>query len=50
MLRREIAARCGAAAVQTFQFHAPRCDRVVGAVMDRLHRVAGEFPPRPAEA
>jgi RNA polymerase sigma-70 factor (ECF subfamily) len=36
MLRRAIAARFGAAAEQTFQFHAPRCDRVVAAVMRRI--------------
>lgn len=36
MLRRAIAARFGAAAEQTFQFHAPRCDRVVAAVMQHL--------------
>lgn len=36
MLRRAIAARFGAAAEQTFQFQAPRCDRVVAAVMHRI--------------
>jgi len=36
MLRRAVASRVGAAASATFQFHAPRCDRVVAAVMQRI--------------
>jgi RNA polymerase sigma-70 factor (ECF subfamily) len=36
MLRRAVAMRVGAAAADTFQFEAPRCDRVVAHVMHRL--------------
>ena len=36
MLRRELTARMGDAAATAFQFHAPRCDRVVMAVSVRL--------------
>ena len=36
MLRRAVAVRVGAAASYTFQFHAPRCNRVVAAVMRQL--------------
>ena len=36
MLRRAVALRVGAAASYTFQFHAPRCNRVVAAVMREL--------------
>jgi RNA polymerase sigma-70 factor, ECF subfamily len=35
-LRRAVARRVGAAAAEAFQFHAPRCDRVVAHVMPRL--------------
>lgn len=40
MLRREIASRVGDAAGQAFPFHAPRCDRVVAAVMTRIGEIA----------
>lgn len=33
MIRRAVAARIGDVASGTFQFHAPRCDRVVAAVL-----------------
>lgn len=36
MLRRSIAARVGTAATDAFQFHAPRCDRVVASVMRHI--------------
>lgn len=36
LLREELFARVGAAAQDTFAFYAPRCDRVVAAVMQRL--------------
>ena len=36
MLRRTVSARIGAAAAGAFQFHAPRCDRVVNAVLERI--------------
>jgi RNA polymerase sigma-70 factor (ECF subfamily) len=36
MIRREVTARIGAVAPGAFQFHAPRCDRVVAAVLARL--------------
>jgi RNA polymerase sigma-70 factor (ECF subfamily) len=36
MLRRAVAARVGSVAADAFQFHAPRCDRVVFSVMHRL--------------
>jgi RNA polymerase sigma-70 factor, ECF subfamily len=36
MLRRTVATRIGASAADTFQFHAPRCDRVVAHVIDHL--------------
>jgi RNA polymerase sigma-70 factor (ECF subfamily) len=36
MIRRSVSARIGAAAVGAFQFHAPRCDRVVNAVLERI--------------
>jgi RNA polymerase sigma-70 factor (ECF subfamily) len=38
MIRRSVAARIGATAAQSFQFQAPRCDRVVAAVLDRIKR------------
>jgi len=38
MIRRSVAARIGATAAQSFQFQAPRCDRVVAAVLERLKR------------
>jgi RNA polymerase sigma-70 factor, ECF subfamily len=37
LLREELFARAGASAAQAFGFHAVRCDRVVGAVLDRLN-------------
>jgi RNA polymerase sigma-70 factor, ECF subfamily len=36
MIRRAVSARLGAVAAGAFQFQAPRCDRVVAAVLDRL--------------
>jgi RNA polymerase sigma-70 factor (ECF subfamily) len=36
LLRQELYARAGASAPQAFGFHAVRCDRVVGAVLERL--------------
>jgi hypothetical protein len=33
MIRRAVTARIGAAAAGAFQFYAPRCDRVVTAVL-----------------
>jgi RNA polymerase sigma-70 factor (ECF subfamily) len=36
MIRRAVTARIGEVATGAFQFHAPRCDRVVAAVLDRV--------------
>lgn len=36
LLRKELYARAGAGAANAFPFHAPRCDRVVKAVFERL--------------
>jgi RNA polymerase sigma-70 factor, ECF subfamily len=36
MVRRAVTARIGAVAAEAFQFHAPRCDRVVAAVLARI--------------
>lgn len=36
MIRRAVTARIGAVAAGTFQFQAPRCDRVVAAVLARI--------------
>lgn len=36
MIRRAVSARIGGEAAAAFQFHAPRCDRVVAAVLQRL--------------
>ena len=36
MIRRGVSARIGGGARLAFQFHAPRCDRVVNAVLERL--------------
>ena len=36
MIRRAVTARIGEVAARTFQFHAPRCDRVVSAVLARI--------------
>jgi RNA polymerase sigma-70 factor (ECF subfamily) len=36
MIRRAVTARIGAVAAGVFQFEAPRCDRVVGAVLARI--------------
>ncbi len=38
MIRRSLAARVGASSASAFQFQAPRCDRVVAAVLDRISR------------
>jgi RNA polymerase sigma-70 factor, ECF subfamily len=37
LLRSRIADRMGAAAAESFQFHASRCDRVVAGVLARIH-------------
>jgi len=36
MIRNAVTARVGAAAAAAFQFHAPRCDRIVTAVLARI--------------
>jgi RNA polymerase sigma-70 factor (ECF subfamily) len=36
MIRRAVTAQIGEVAPGTFQFHAPRCDRVVAAVLQRI--------------
>jgi RNA polymerase sigma-70 factor (ECF subfamily) len=36
MIRRTVTARIGAVATGAFQFNAPRCDRVVAAVLARI--------------
>jgi RNA polymerase sigma-70 factor (ECF subfamily) len=36
MIRRAVTARLGSAAAGAFQFHAPRCDRVVAAVLTKI--------------
>lgn len=36
MIRRTVTARIGTVAAGAFQFHAPRCDRVVRAVLERI--------------
>ena len=36
MMRRAVTERIGGAASEAFQFHAPRCDRVVAAVLARI--------------
>ena len=36
MIRRAVTARIGSVASGAFQFHAPRCDRVVAAVLSRI--------------
>jgi RNA polymerase sigma-70 factor (ECF subfamily) len=36
MVRRAVASRLGGAAAGAFQFHAPRCDRVVAFVLERV--------------
>jgi len=38
MIRRAVTARIGSVATGAFQFHAPRCDRVVAAVLARIDR------------
>jgi RNA polymerase sigma-70 factor (ECF subfamily) len=38
MVRRSIIDRLGAAGQEAFQFHAFRCDRVVGAVLTEIRR------------
>lgn len=36
MIRRHMSTRLGPVAAEAFQFYAPRCDRVVAAVLDRI--------------
>jgi RNA polymerase sigma-70 factor (ECF subfamily) len=61
LLRRELTARMGDSAATAFQFHAPRCDRVVQAVCSRLAEIEaaagstrwsdpGDRPTPPARA
>ncbi len=38
LLRDDLFSRTGVAVAEAFQFHAPRCDRVVGAVLARIER------------
>ena len=38
MIRRAVSTRIGTAAGQAFEFPATRCDRVVGAVLERILR------------
>jgi hypothetical protein len=38
MVRRALTDRLGGSASMAFQFHATRCDRVVGAVMAEIRR------------
>ena len=38
MIRRAVTERIGGVAADAFQFHAPRCDRVVAAVLTRIAR------------
>jgi hypothetical protein len=38
LLRGELFARAGTSSTHAFDFHATRCDRVVGAVFERLER------------
>jgi RNA polymerase sigma-70 factor, ECF subfamily len=40
MIRRAVTARIGEVAAGAFQFHAPRCDRVVSAVLARVCQVS----------
>jgi RNA polymerase sigma-70 factor (ECF subfamily) len=40
MIRRSVTARIGAVAAEAFPFHAPRCDRVVQAVLTSITRPA----------
>ena len=44
MIRRAVSARIGGEVGHTFQFHAPRCDRVVNAVLGRLHLLEHQSP------
>lgn len=43
MIRRAVTARIGAVAAGSFQFQAPRCDRVVAAVLARIAQVPAEI-------
>ena len=36
LIRREVTTRIGQSATEAFQFQAPRCDRVVAAVLERI--------------
>jgi RNA polymerase sigma-70 factor (ECF subfamily) len=42
MIRKSVSARVGAVADSTFQFQAPRCDRVVAAVLESMLLVRSE--------
>ena len=39
MIRRSVTSKIGDAAGQAFTFYAPRCDRVVAAVLARIDRL-----------
>jgi RNA polymerase sigma-70 factor (ECF subfamily) len=43
-LRRALTARIGESASTAFQFHAPRCDRVVRSVFARLKELGAADP------
>jgi RNA polymerase sigma-70 factor, ECF subfamily len=47
LLRDELYARAGAATAEAFQFHAPRCDRVVARVMEQIAAVPTSLPAHP---
>jgi RNA polymerase sigma-70 factor, ECF subfamily len=47
MLRRAVTAQIGEVAPGTFQFHAPRCDRVVAAVLARISLEPRTSNPEP---
>ena len=47
MIRRAVTAQIGEVAPGTFQFHAPRCDRVVAAVLAEISSPLGRPEGRP---
>ena len=46
MIRRAVTAQIGTVAAGSFEFHAPRCDRVVAAVLTAIACGAGLSAPR----
>jgi RNA polymerase sigma-70 factor (ECF subfamily) len=48
LLRQELLERAGLAAADAFPFFAPRCDRVVAAVLARIRSTSGTPPDRPS--